>query len=309
MGLLQKAAEQETNSPQIRESLFSEVERRLLKLRHTIEFYPALFKEFTKLFNIEKGALLIKEGDIFTLSSIIGYDETTKNRLRLSLNEYNEFKETNDNNILRKYYSIREFITINEIIITPFINNGILYALLISTDYSTEKKPESVEILNYAKTLSKYINENPLDKLKIEKSIINETKEEIANYLQKIKNSENKIVFIKLNLSDLIVKMQENDEHSTISSIKNSALRILHSFANTQGKVFQLKNNDILLTITDNTGSANIMIIQHQINSAFKSIFSNKLSILDLGFETLVWKNNSLDTILDHFIHDDTNSD
>ncbi len=304
MGLLQKATEQNLNSPKLRQDKFVGVKERLLKVKDTIEFYPSIFKELVDLFSIEKGALLVKEGNIFSLSSIIGYDETTKHRLRMSSDEYFKFDNTGDIDILQKYFSIREFVTTKNIYIMPFINNNVIQSLLLITEFKTELPPDLEEVKSYTKKLEDLFGENPLHRLKDADTQNSDIKEGITSYLQKVKNSDNRVIFLKLNLNSLLAKFKESDSLSTTSSIKNSALKMLTSFSKNRGKVFQLYNNDMLLTLLDRQNTTNIMIIQQQINAAFKTIFSNKLGSVDLCFESLIWKNNSLETILDHFIQD-----
>ena len=120
MGLLQKATESESNTPESRKMLINNVYKRLSLAENRIEFYPTLFQEFVNLFSIEKGALLLKEGEMYTLASIIGFDETTKNRLRFTANEYNQYKADDNINIFKPYFSIREFITLKYIKLYPF---------------------------------------------------------------------------------------------------------------------------------------------------------------------------------------------
>lgn len=307
MGLLQKATEHTEHTPSIRENRFPEIKEKLVKIKNRIEFYPVLFKELAELLAIEKGSLLIRDGEMFTLSAIVGYDETTKNRLRMSVNEYEEYVEKDDNRVIQKYFSIREFVTINQIHIVPFTNNGRVEGLLLVTEYKTQRTPKASEIREYTKELETLFGENPLQKLKNIETQSSDIKESITVYLQKIKNSENRVIILKLSLDNLIKALIDGNDFSTRSSIKNSAVKILSSFAKNRGRVFQLYNNDILITLLDKNGSTNVTVVQQQINSAFKSIFSNKLSGVDHNFESLIWKNNSLDTILDHFIQDAVN--
>lgn len=307
MGLLQKAKEQTSNTPSIREVKFPEIKDKLVEIKNRIEFYPVLFRELVNLFAIEKGALLIRDGEIFTLSAIVGYDETTKNRLRLSVEEYNSFVEKGDNEILKVYFSIREFVTIRKIQIIPFTNNNRVEGLLLISEYTTQKSPLTTEIQQYTEQLEIFFGENPLSKLKDVETQSSDIKESITTYLQKMKNENNRIFIIKLNLNNLINALVDGNTLSTSSSIKTSAIKLLSSFSKNRGRVFQIYNNDILLTLLDKNESTNIMVVQQQINSAFKSIFSNKLNGIDLSFESLIWKNNSLETILDHFIQNAPN--
>lgn len=302
MGLLQKASEHKLQSPDIRRDKFPEVKERLLKVNSTIDLYPYIFKEFIRLFSIEKGALLIREGDIFTLSSIIGFDETTKQRLRLSYDEFNAFENEGNIGILQKYFSIREFVTTNDIYIIPFSNSKEISALLLITEFNTEIKPDIEEIKSYSAQLEELIESNPLHKLKGTEDQSSNIKHDVTSYLQKVKNSENRVIFIRMNINNMIKSFKKMDILSTEGSIKSSVLKILTSFSKNRGKVFPLYNNDILLTLIDRKESINVMMIQQQINAAFKTIFSTKLDSVDLNFETLIWKNNSLDTILDHFL-------
>lgn len=305
MGLLQKAAEQSTYNPKNRESLFPGIEKRLSDVKHTVEFYPALFKELVNLFKIEKGALLLREGDIFTLSSIVGYDITTGNRLRLEESEYKTFTTTKNLTLLEKYFSIREFIILSNLYIFPFISGKKVEGLLLISEYQTETNPAEEEIESYVKILARLFGDNPLKKLQKVDSQNSDTKATIKHALQRVKHADNRIIFIKLNVSDLVEKIRSGDNLSTSSSIINTALKILNSFTRNRGSVYLLKGNEIVVTITDETNSVNIMIIQQQINAAFRSIFSNKLSSVDLCFESLIWKNNSLDSILDNLITDE----
>lgn len=305
MGLLQKAAEQHTHNPQKRGLEFPEIERRLSGVKHTMEFYPTLFKELVNLLKIEKGALLLREGDIFTLSSIVGYDITTGNRLRLEYSDYQKFQKTEDLKVVQKYVSIREFVTLNNLDIYPFINGERVEGLLLITEFQTETRPNQNEIKGYLEILSTLFGANPLKRLKQVDTQANDTKKSIKQALQKIKNIDNRVIFIKINVNDLVDKIRTDDNLSTSSSIINTALKILNSFTRSRGSVYLLKGNEILVTILDDSMSINMMIIQQQINAAFRSIFSNKLSSVDLCFESLIWKNNSLDTILDNLITDE----
>lgn len=305
MGLLQKAAEQSIHNPQKRESLFPQIESRLSEVKHTVEFYPALFKELVNLFKIEKGALLLREGDIFTLSSIIGYDITTGNRLRLENKEYKDFKTSNNLEIFEQYFSIREFVTLEQISLYPFISNNKIEGLLLISEFQTERSPDKEEIEGYVKILATLFGDNPLKKLQKVDSQNSDTKVTIKNTLQRVKHADNRVIFIKLNVNDLVERIRSGDNLSTSSSIINTALKILNSFTRNRGNVYLLKGNEIIVTITDENNSVNVMIIQQQINAAFRSIFSNKLSSIDLCFESLIWKNNSLDNILDNLITDE----
>lgn len=307
MGLLQKATEQSSNTPIIRENKFPEIENKLKKIKDQIEFYPTLFQELVNLFSIEKGALLIRDGEVFTLSSVIGYDETTKNRLRLSVTELNTYKNSNDIYQLEHYFSIREFVMIKDLQLLKFINNEKVEGILLITEHSTQSKPLLTEMINYTKKLEKFFGDNPLNKLKTVEIQNIDIKQSVMSYLQEIKTTDNRIIIIKLNLDNLISELIDKNTLSTSSSIKTSAIKILSSFAKNRGRVFQIYNNNILLTLLDANCTTNIVVVQQQISAAFKSIFSNKLQSVDLGFESLIWKNNSLDIILDHFIQDAVN--
>ncbi len=307
MGLLQKAKEQNLYTPETRNVQIDSILERLNGVKNKIEFYPIVFKELVNLLNIEKGAFLIQESDIFTLSSIIGYDITTLNRLRISYEEFQEFQKTKELEIIRKYFSIREFVTMNKVNIYPFHSNNDVKALLLISEYKTENQPSESEIISYISQIEHLINENPLNKLKSIKIHGNDIKESITNHLQKIKNSTNRVVFIKISMNNLIKQIKEMDNFAVNSNIINSAIKMLTSFTKDRGRVYQLYNNDILITLIDSNDSVNIMIVQQQISNAFKTIFSANLTLLDLNFETLIWKNNSLETILDHFIQDELN--
>ncbi|QEN04269.1 hypothetical protein EW093_05995 [Thiospirochaeta perfilievii] len=307
MGLLQKASEHNLNSPQQREINFLQLKEGLTNIKKTIDFYPNLFKSLTKLLSIEKGALLIKEGDIFSLSSIIGFDETTKNRLRISTIEFDNYMESGNIDIFQKYLSIREFVTTKQVLLYPLFNKENPKALLLITEFKIEKAPERNEIQFYLSEIAKISQDNPIDRMQGTVLHSNNVKSSVRSYLQTVKNSENRVIFIKLNLSNLLLKFKEDDSLSTESSITNGALKMLTSFTKNRGRVFQLYNNDILLTLLDKKNSINIMVVQQQIDAAFKTVYSNRLSSVNFNYESLIWNNNSLDTILDHFIQDDIN--
>ncbi|OQY37476.1 MAG: hypothetical protein B6229_08405 [Spirochaetaceae bacterium 4572_7] len=304
MGLLQKAKEQTASSPEIRRDIYPKIRERLSLVQNKIEFYPILFRELIPLFSIEKGALLIRDGDNYMPSSIIGYDETTGNRLRITHKEFNTFNNDKKLENIQKYFSIREFVTISDITIIPFENKNEVKGLILISEFSSENHPTTKELFSYVKKIEDLWEENPFEKLKQMDAPSRDIKESISSFVQRIKNSKNRIIFLKLNLSDLLEKLRKDNSLLTNSSIKNSAIKILSSFVQKRGKVFQLVNNDILITLLDNQGTISITVIQQQINAAFKSIFSNKLNSVDLNYESLIWKDNSIDTILDHFIPD-----
>lgn len=307
MGLLQKASEHNLNSPQQREVNFLQLKEGLTNITKTIDFYPNLFKSLTKLLSIEKGALLIKEGEIFSLSSIIGFDETTKNRLRVSSIEFDNYMESGNIDIFQKYLSIREFVTTKQVLLYPLFNKKNPKALLLITEFKIEKAPDGKEIEFYLSEIGKISQDNPIHRMQGTVLHSNNVKSSIRSYLQTVKNSENRVIFIKLNLSNLLLKFKEDNSLSTESSITNGALKMLTSFTKNRGRVFQLYNNDILLTLLDKKNSINIMVVQQQIDAAFKTVYSNRLNSVNFNYESLIWNNNSLDTILDHFIQDDIN--
>ena len=197
MGLLQKASQQNINTPTEWEEKYPALEERLHKVENTIEFYPSLFKELKTFFKIEKGALLIREGEIFTLSSLTGYDETTKNRLRLTVEEFSDYSETRDIIIFQKYFSIREFVTTKEIFLFPFKSNDITVGLLLITEFITDKTPDLNELSEYIAKLSVLFRENPLYKLKRDETQYKDIKESITSYLQKVKKFRKQDYFSK----------------------------------------------------------------------------------------------------------------
>lgn len=307
MGLLQKAHDHSSNSPQIRREKFPVIKARLLKINNTINFHPALFKELVTLFSIEKGALLLRDGDNFTLSSIVGYDETTSHRLRFTKKEYKEYLQNSDISKFQRYFSIREFKTLNNVLLIPFRSNNVVEGLLLISEFSTEKHPEYEELTSYAQELETLWTANPLNRLQNTDTQSSDIKESITSFVQRIKNSSNRVIFLKMNLKDLVLKIKETDSLSTDTSIRNNAMKVLTSFTNKRGRVFQLSGNQIMVILLDKQCSINATVIQQQITSAFNSIFSRSIESLDLSFENLIWKDNSLDTILDHFIPDGSN--
>lgn len=307
MGLLQKANEHSRNTPQARQEKFNNIKLRLNDVKKTINFHPALFKELVNLFNIEKGALLAKDGNKFSLTSIIGYDETTKHRLRLTLEDYDIYLSSKNKDSLQKYFSIREFKTIDSIIILPFNNNNNIDGLLLITEFSTQTTPSENELQKYVTGLEELWQENPLFRLKQVDTAQTNYRSSIQSFVQRIKNADNRVIFLKLNLEKLLGKLTADDSLSTTSSMKNSIIKVLTSFVNKRGKVFQLKDNKALLVLLDKNSNINVTVMQHQISTTIESVFSVKIDSVNLNYENLTWENNSLDTILDHFLPDENN--
>lgn len=300
MGLLQKAKEQTSNSAQTREIKFNSVINNLKQYVNRIEFYPNLFRELIGLFGIEKGALLIKEDNKFILNSIIGYDETTKNRLRLDEEELEKYLTSKNPKSLEKYFSIRETITLDRIDILTFKNSDKTMGILLISQYRTMSIPSTQELQYYCSKLENLWKENPLNRLQKGNELTLEIKDSIISYAHSVKNSENRIIFIKFNIEGIITALTSSDSLTTSSSIRSNINKMLKSFINKRGEVFQLNSNEILLAILDKNQFVNASVIQSQIMSAFKTVFSNSLSNIDLNFETLIWKDKALDNIIEH---------
>lgn len=305
MGLLQKANEQNSNTPQIRQEKFPEIKEKLHRIRKTINFHPTLFKELIELFSINKGALLVRDGINFTLSSITGYDETTKNRLRLTIDEYSEYQKNNDLTLLQRYFSIREFKTINKVTILPIYNDSKIDGLLLISDFKTESSPLEEELQGYIKELEELWRENPIIRLKEVENQGGDTQLSIKSFVQSIKSAENRVIFLKLDLNIILKKLISKNPNTTLSSMKNTLIKILTSFIKKRGRVFQLSNNQILLALLDRQKNINVTVIQQQITSTFISVFSKEIDSVNLNFENLIWEENSLNTILNHFIPDE----
>lgn len=302
MGLLQKAKERTTNSAKSREELFPGILNRLENYKNKIEFYPTLFRELVSFFSIEKGALLINEEDKYNLSSIIGYDETTKNRLRLNKDELETYLSNNDLKIIKKYFSIRETVTLDEVNILTFKNKERILGVLLVSQYKTLLSPDIYQLQNFCSRLEHLWCENPLNKLTKSGELNLELKESIISYAHSIKNANNRIIFLKLSIIDIIDKLTSSDSLITSTNIRININKVLKSFIGNRGEVFQINNKEILLAILDKKQIVNISIIQQQILSAFKTIFSSSLDNIDLSFETLIWKDKSLENIIDHLI-------
>lgn len=307
MGLLQKANEKNIHTPEVRKKKFPAIKERLHKIKNTINFHPTLFKELADLFSIEKGALLVRDGDKFSLTSIIGYDETTNNRLRLTQDEYNNYINDRDISTLERYFSIREFKTVNRLILIPFKNGIKTEGLLLISEFKTVAEPSEEELKSYIKELEELWKENPLIRLKEASSQSSNIKDSITSFVQKIKNRDNRVIFLKISLNQFIQSLIKDDPHTTLSSVKNSMLKVLTSFVQKRGKVFQLSNNEVIIVILDKKCSINVAVMQQQITGTFATVFSRKTASINLNYETLTWKDNSLDTILNHFIPDEIN--
>lgn len=300
MGLLQKAKDQTANSSQNREKKFGFILEKLEAYVSKIEFYPMLFKELINLFGIEKGALLIKEDNKYILNSIIGYDETTKNRLRLDEEELENFLVKQDIKSLEKYFSIRETVTLEKIDILTFKNGDEAVGLLLISRYRTLSTPSTTEMQHYCTKLEHLWKVNPLNKFKKVSNPTLEIKDNIISYSHSVKNSQNRLIFIKFSINEVLEKLTAKDSLITQSSIVSNINKMLKSFINKRGEVFQLNNYEILLAILDKNQFVNASVIQQQIMSAFKTVFSNSLENIDLNFETLIWKDKPLDNIIDH---------
>jgi hypothetical protein len=300
MGLLQKANEKNDYSIENREEDFKSLYKRLDEYKNHIEFYPMMFRELVNLFSIEKGSLLIKEGTKYNLTSLIGYDETTKNRLRFQEDELERLLKTKEVKDIKKYFSIREAVTLDSIDTLTLRKGDDIVGVILVSQFKLLNPPDIAELQGYCNRLEDLISDNPLQRLREGSELTLEVKEKIVAYSQSVKNADNRILFIKMNTSDIIEKL--NDSMTTPSSIGSNINKLLNSFIGDRGRVYQINSREIILAILDKNNNINISIIQQQILSALKSIFSRDLGSVDMGFETLIWKDKALDIIIEHLI-------
>ncbi len=213
-------------------------------------------------------------------------DMTTSRHLRIEsvvlenqFHHYNEILTENDNRIklFKQYFSIREFLTLNSLMLVPFYISGILSAFLLIVDPTKD----SVEIAREISLNSEKLIINLIKSRKPFSNISNKEKQETVSnpviILQEFIDKDTSqyitilIVTMKLKLlKNAITKLLPDTDSFEIF---NDIIRSIKRLISNSGKLVKVSSEKYILFYKLKAGTTPGLIL-HQLNLAISSFFN-----------------------------------
>ena len=291
MGLLSRVANSQSNidivnrkKKNLIDSFFSDA----IKIPTGFKYSSKLFELFCRDLNINKGSLLILDTDncIFFPASSLNMDITTLRHLRIEsvvlenqFHHYNEILTENDNRIklFRQYFSIREFLTLNSLMLVPFYISGILSAFLLIVDPAKE----SIEIAGEISLNSEKLIINLMKSRKPFSNISNKEKQEtvsdpviiLQEFIDKDTSQYITIIIVTMNLKLLINTITGLLPDTDSFEISNDIIKSIRRLISNSGKLIKVSAEKHILFYKLKAGTTPGLIL-HQLNLAISSFFN-----------------------------------
>lgn len=291
MGLLDKALTIESTP-----SIDSMVES-LKSAGIGLDFPSVFFTRFTDLFSIKKGALLLPEEDgKFVPWSVRGFDQTTSRRIRIpddlmgSLKNSENFSyiELKDSEIdlMKNYFSFREYSVTETLLISPIFADTQLIALLFISEGQLLVE-ESHNKKEFLKNLSDAVGpllhsrrETIVSKFEGVQFSSSDLADKISRFISEDETSP--FIVLSLSLESFIAKLMNNDPSSIRFRIMQDILRLVKTMIAEKGEVYN-KGNDQLIILIKGDRETEAELLVHQIGLSLGYFFKIDTSGLSLS--------------------------
>jgi len=266
----------------------------VLSLERSVETPALIFPILKKHLSVKKGAILLldRNEDTFYPWAHTGYDKTTSHRLRIPgeiVRKYPELLEGDpvlmgkeELNILKPFFSIREFDLISASWICPFVFNGEVIALfMINESPLCTEKSNLIEVFKQiAFKVSPILHssrEEKFDGLDQEEPLPEkeEIYEEVSKMIEAASSSNKKILLIVFSVDSMIEEILREAPDADPFRIWRDIVRIISNMTPDNGKLLVIDKNNLLLMIAGKS-VLNEKLLLHQINTAMKDYFHLK---------------------------------
>jgi len=295
MGLLDKALIFDNRPPSRKTTGLSDIINALQSTTTGLDFPTALFTKIKDKLGIKKGALLLpEEENVFVPWSETGLDQTTSRRIRIpqsiieNIRSWKDFNylilKSSEIDIMRDYFSFREFSVTESIIISPLYSESILVSILFISegDILSKTQAEQFESLNI---LSKEAGPILLKKResmfnKMDDTPLEDNNKELAITQFIEQNVNGSFLLLSIKLNDFINFIMTKESNSISFRIKKDIFRLVKKLISNKGVVVNSINNSILILLNGNRIEEAELFV-HQIGlslSFFYKINSNQFN-------------------------------
>lgn len=254
----------ETNSDQFIEEVTSS--------RNGMAVAASTFDAYRKQLRFEKGSLLLFdfERDVFFPWASYGLDQTTLHRLRLTMEDIHElFSEGIDSPVLfstdipgtlKPYFSLREFLHMNNVYMYPFTNDNKPVGILLVCNLPDDDNCVHTvyEFMNktapHVESLLFDNRETMLERLSsMYKEPHRDLDTEMNEFISVLKENKEHAMFILGSFGEVIDRIAKTAGSADRYSIKSDILKITESLAGLHGRAVEARGDAILIMLRGNS--------------------------------------------------------
>ena len=236
------------------------------EIEEGIEFPGRLFSLVQEQLQLERAALLLYDPVrmAFAPWAAYGFDETTKHRLRIPLGANDTVSRLASGKVqllsdpeqlqsFRQFFSFREFSTLSNLLLVPFIHESKFMGLLLSAQ-SDQTDLELFETL--ADRAAGYLYSARERHLEGTKRAIPQQPESLREAaraaLQPSLEKGFSPLMIRINTTSLIESVQKRNPYIDSFRLNQDISRVVLSLFQSLGSVFQVDRERILILVTNN---------------------------------------------------------
>ena len=272
-------------------SLIDEILASIARLPEGVELPSQLFSLLADRFQILKGALLLFDALrlVYAPWASKGYDQTTLHRMRIPLGANESFNALANGKPIaladatgftpyQQYFSAREFSALGRMILTPFIAEDKLVAVLLLSQYdaasaSDEEFTESLSRISAAAATR--INAARNEKIAgVSPAAVAPREGTLEEQLSKFSTGlgSSSALFMALSMEDYARSLARANEHLDPFRLHEDIFYFLASFVADIGKAFSFKQNVFLIGLQDLEPRETDLFL-HQLASYLRGLF------------------------------------
>ncbi len=216
--------------------------------------------------------------------AITGFDVTTTHKLRIPLLTVNDhfaplsaFRGSREKSeFLRDYFSVREFDSIEELLVVPFQRDDTIIGLLLVADSRSTYDEQVDFLLSRNDELSSFMYESrELFYTKPSGTVYTpeHAYEETESLIQKARREHNNLLVIKLDIQSLIAHLFSQLDRADSYRLRKDVLSLISSMVRGSGKVIYTTDAHTILLIETKSITQGRLLL-HQIYNSLNGFFS-----------------------------------
>lgn len=262
------------------------LDRRIEEIRASAEAPVRFFSEYARAAGLNKGALLLydSERELYAPWAITGFDVTTTHKLRIPLFTVNDhfspltaFRGNREKaEFLRDYFSVREFDSIEELLVIPFHRNDSVIGLLLIAEARCSYDDQVDFLLSKLDVLSSFMYESrELFYTKPAGTVYSHDQayDETEALIEKTRREQNNLLVIKLDIQSIIEHLSSRLDRADSYRLRKDVLSLISSMVRGSGKVIHSTDSHAILLIETKSLTQGRLLL-HQIYNRLNGFFS-----------------------------------
>lgn len=244
------------------------------------------FSEYSRACGVEKGALLLYDSDrdLYAPWTIVGFDMTTKRKLRLPVTlvadhftPLTTFRGSGERaRFLEEHFSVREFDSLEEVLIVPFHHREEIIGILLIGKSRVSCDDQVDFLLGELDSISDFMFESrELFYTKPEGSMYysDQALEETKSLIEKTRKEGNKLIIIRLEISPIVDHLDTMLEGADPYRLRKDVLSLISSMIGGSGKVIYSTETYCILLLESRSLTRGRLLL-HQIYTSLNTHFS-----------------------------------